>query len=141
MVVPISACSGGTVSPGHPLTDFWLQNLGDIPAPFTVTDAHVTTASGDVPLIVDAVAQVEAPILAAAAYGRAHHVPVFLGEFGSSDEAPMDSRVRWARAVRTCAQQNGIATAWGSFDGNFALVDRSTGAPFPDLLAAVTAGA
>ncbi len=137
--VAVSACSGGELSPSQRLTSFWIQNTGGSPASFTVTDARITTASGDVALLVDPVTQVEGPVLAAAAYGREHDVPVFMGEFGANDLAPMDSRVRWTEAVRTCAVENGVATSYWGFIGNFGLFHPTTGTFDEALLAAVTA--
>jgi aryl-phospho-beta-D-glucosidase BglC (GH1 family) len=145
MTVAVSACSGRTVDPGASLTAVLIQNTGGSPAPFTITDARVTTEAGDIEFFVDPLTQVQEPILAAAEYGREHGVPVFLGEFGANASASMDSRLRWTEAVRTCAVENGLATSYWGFAGDFdipdtfAIFDPSTGTYHEELLDAATA--
>jgi endoglucanase len=59
----------------------------------------------------------------AAAWGKAHHRPIFLGEFGSYDKAPMESRVRYTSAVARAAEARGWSWAYWQFDSDFILYD------------------
>ncbi len=54
---------------------------------------------------------------AAAEWGRRHHAPVLLGEFGASRQLNAPARLAWLRAVRLAAEQQGIGWAlWGYDD-------------------------
>ena len=57
------------------------------------------------------------------AWAKTHNRPVFLGEFGAYDKAPMESRVRYADFVARAAEANGWSWAWWQFDGDFILYD------------------
>ncbi|HTC24803.1 MAG TPA: cellulase family glycosylhydrolase [Gemmatimonadales bacterium] len=58
----------------------------------------------------------------AAAWGREHKVPVFLGEFGASAAtARPDAREAWLRDVRMTAERLGMGWAIWSFDDHFGL--------------------
>lgn len=52
-----------------------------------------------------------------------HRRPVFLGEFGVYEKAPMDSRVRWLSAVSRIAEAHGVPWAYWQFDTDFAVYD------------------
>ena len=52
-----------------------------------------------------------------------HQRPVFLGEFGVYEKAPMESRVRWLSAVARIAEAHGIPWAYWQFDTDFAVYD------------------
>jgi endoglucanase len=58
-------------------------------------------------------AELEAGFDAVAAYARAQDRPVFIGEFGTTNNADMPSRVRWTRFNRELAEQHGFAWAAG----------------------------
>jgi endoglucanase len=73
----------------------------------------------------------------AAAFARARHVPVYMGEFGAIDRADMASRVAWTRAVRVEAERRGFGWAYWDDGAGFAVYDRSRGAWVPELLAAL----
>jgi hypothetical protein len=67
-------------------------------------------------------AAIERRLGAAAAWGREHGVPVFLGEFGAShNAAPPEARVAWLHDVRVAAERLGIGWALWSFDDRFGL--------------------
>ena len=55
--------------------------------------------------------ELEVGFEAVAAYARAHDRPLFLGEFGTSNNADMASRVRWTRFNRQLAERHGFS--WG----------------------------
>ena len=67
--------------------------------------------------------QVKIDLEKAAAWGRAHDRPLYLGEFGAYDKAPMESRVRYAAYVARTAESLGISWAWWQFDSDFLLYD------------------
>jgi len=58
----------------------------------------------------------------AAAWGRQHAVPVFLGEFGASrTAAPPADRAAWIRDVRVAAERLGVPWGVWGFDDGFGL--------------------
>jgi aryl-phospho-beta-D-glucosidase BglC (GH1 family) len=59
----------------------------------------------------------------AAAWAREHNRPVFLGEFGAYDKAPMESRTRYVGSVARAAEQRGWSWAYWQFDSDFILYD------------------
>jgi aryl-phospho-beta-D-glucosidase BglC (GH1 family) len=58
-----------------------------------------------------------------AAWAKDHHRPIYLGEFGAYDKAPMESRVRYVGAVARAAEQQGWSWAYWQFDSDFILYD------------------
>ncbi|HVU22293.1 MAG TPA: glycoside hydrolase family 5 protein [Rhizomicrobium sp.] len=56
-------------------------------------------------------------------WSNLHRRPVFLGEFGVYEKAPMDSRVRWLSAVSRIAEAHGVPWAYWQFDTDFAVYD------------------
>ena len=59
----------------------------------------------------------------AASWAKEHDRPLFLGEFGAYDKAPMDSRVRYLTTVARAAEQHGWSWAYWQFDSDFILYD------------------
>ena len=57
------------------------------------------------------------------AWSDANHRPIFLGEFGAYDKAPMEYRVIWDAAVARGAEARGFAWAYWQFDPDFKLYD------------------
>jgi endoglucanase len=57
------------------------------------------------------------------AWAKEHNRPVFLGEFGVYDKAPMDSRLRYLKFVTRTAEKLGWSWAYWQFDGDFILYD------------------
>lgn len=55
-----------------------------------------------------------------------HHVPLFLGEFGISKEAPAQTRIRWTSAVASEANALGISYGYWEFASNFGIYDLKT---------------
>ena len=67
-------------------------------------------------------AAIERRLGSAAAWGREHGVPVFLGEFGASHKAaPPEARAAWLHDVRLAAERLGMGWAIWSFDDRFGL--------------------
>jgi endoglucanase len=63
--------------------------------------------------------------------------PLFLGEFGTSNNADLASRVRWTRFNRRLAEEHGIPWGIWSFAPTFAIYDLTARVFNPDLLAAL----
>ena len=59
----------------------------------------------------------------AASWAKQHDRPLFLGEFGAYDKAPMESRVRYTASVARAAEQRGWSWAYWQFDSDFILYD------------------
>ena len=64
-------------------------------------------------------AQLAAHLDQAAAYGAAHDLPVFLGEFGVYREVPEAARADWISAVRNGAEARGIGWCHWGFAAEF----------------------
>jgi endoglucanase len=62
----------------------------------------------------------------AAAWGKAHDRPIFLGEFGAYQAADMDSRARWTRFVAREAERLGFSWANWEFCSGFGAYDAQT---------------
>ena len=72
-----------------------------------------------------------------AAWSKAHNRPIFLGEFGAYDKAPLESRVRYAEAVARTAESHGWSWAWWQFDSDFILYDLDKGSWTEPILKAL----
>ncbi len=83
------------------------------------------------------IAQVSSDFDAVAAWGKTHNRPIFLGEFGAYDKAPMDDRVLWTRTVARAAEAHGFATAYWQFSSDFILYDFKTQAFVEPILHAL----
>jgi endoglucanase len=59
----------------------------------------------------------------AEAWSEEHDRPIFLGEFGAYDKAPMASRVRWTDFVARQAEARGWSWAYWQFDSDFIAYD------------------
>ena len=59
----------------------------------------------------------------AAAWGSAHHRPIFLGEFGSFSRGDMDSRARWTAFVARTAEARGFPWGYWEFCSGFGVYD------------------
>jgi endoglucanase len=68
-------------------------------------------------------AAVEGDFAKAQAWAKEHNRPIFLGEFGVYDKAPMDSRVRYLKFVTAAAEKLGWSWAYWQFDSDFILYD------------------
>jgi endoglucanase len=59
----------------------------------------------------------------AQSWAKQHDRPLFLGEFGAYDKAPMGSRARYVASVARAAEQRGWSWAYWQFDSDFILYD------------------
>jgi endoglucanase len=71
----------------------------------------------------DEIAAIQQDFDKAAAWGKEQHRPIFLGEFGAYDKAPMDSRARYTANIARAAEQRGWSWAYWQFDSDFVLYD------------------
>lgn len=60
-------------------------------------------------------------------WSEENHIPIFLGEFGVTKEAPAQSRKRWIEAVRKEAEANGFAWGYWEFASGFGIYDLKSG--------------
>lgn len=63
----------------------------------------------------------------ASAWSEETGVPLLMGEFGSYEKAPMDSRIAWTKYVRAEAERRGFAWSYWEFGAGFGLYDRAAG--------------
>jgi endoglucanase len=75
----------------------------------------------------------------AAAWAKENRRPLYLGEFGVSEEANGQARALWAGAVAREAERLGFSWAYWQFSSNFGAYDRTTGTWIPQLLQALMA--
>lgn len=73
----------------------------------------------------------------AAAWGKKHHRPIFLGEFGAYSMGPLASRVRWTAAVARAAESENMSWAYWEFAAGFGIYDLATAKWRPELLKAL----
>ncbi|MBI3714883.1 MAG: glycoside hydrolase family 5 protein [Betaproteobacteria bacterium] len=74
---------------------------------------------------------------AMASWAAKRNRPLFLGEFGASDNADMASRVRWTAFVRELAEARGFAWGYFNFAVRFSAFDMTTGKWRQELLASL----
>lgn len=73
----------------------------------------------------------------AKAWADKHNVPLFLGEFGISKEAPAQTRVNWTSAVASEANKLGISYGYWEFASGFGIYDLKTTTWNSDMLKAI----
>jgi endoglucanase len=57
------------------------------------------------------------------AWAKKQDRPVFLGEFGAYDKAPLEDRIKYTSAVARAAEERGWAWGYWQFDSNFIVYD------------------
>ena len=67
----------------------------------------------------DQLAALDRDLDKAADWGKAHDRPLFLGEFGAYNKAPMPSRITWTNAVARAAEARGISWSYWEFGSGF----------------------
>jgi endoglucanase len=82
-------------------------------------------------------ASVKADLAVVADWAKEEGRPVYLGEFGVYEGAPMAARVRYADFLARTAEGFGWPWAYWQFDHDFALFDMETQVFVPDLLNAL----
>lgn len=58
-----------------------------------------------------------------AAWAKANHRPILIGEFGAYDKGEMSMRAAWASAVAKAAEARGFAWTWWQFESSFSIYD------------------
>jgi endoglucanase len=82
-------------------------------------------------------AALERDLERAAAWGRQHRRPLYVGEFGAYQAADLASRVAWTAAVARAAERRGMSWAYWEFCAGFGVYDRQTQAWRRPLLEAL----
>jgi endoglucanase len=59
----------------------------------------------------------------AAAWGREHHRPMYLGEFGAFSKGDLDSRARWTACVARTAESLGLSWSYWEYSEGFGAYD------------------
>jgi endoglucanase len=59
----------------------------------------------------------------AAAWGQAHHRPMYLGEFGAYSKGDLDSRARWTACIARTAEARGMAWSYWEYCEGFGAYD------------------
>lgn len=59
----------------------------------------------------------------AADYGRKNNRPIYLGEFGAFEKAPLESRVTWTSSIARSAEARGFSWAYWEFGAGFGIYD------------------
>lgn len=78
--------------------------------------------------------RVEKTIEFAALWSKAHHAPVYCGEFGVlRDYAPPAMRDQWLHDMRAAMEKNNIGWAMWDYQANFGVVTKLNGVTTPDL--------
>lgn len=68
-------------------------------------------------------AKIEKDFDIAQAWAKKEGRPVYLGEFGAYDKAPLEDRVKYTAAVARAAEKRGWAFGYWQFDSNFIVYD------------------
>lgn len=63
----------------------------------------------------------------AAKWGKANNRPIYLGEFGAYQNAPMASRVKWTNTMAREAEARGFSWAYWEFAAGFGIYDPKKG--------------
>ena len=56
-------------------------------------------------------------------YGKAQNRPMFMGEFGTYEKGPLESRIAWTRFIRDEAEARGFSWAYWEYNGGFGIYD------------------
>lgn len=106
---------------GATWTDAKVRDIRD--RPWGMTDADANAVRHDFDKIV--------------AWARENQRPIFVGEFGSYEKAPMESRVRWTQTIARECEARGFSWAYWEFGSGFGAYDPSKDAWRPELLRAL----
>lgn len=101
----------------------WSPDLAVLPDTDWGSDAEKSSVRSDLEIV--------------ARWAKAQDRPVYLGEFGVYEAAPMTARVRYTEFLARTAESLGWPWAYWQFDHDFALFDLETQTFVPDLLKAL----
>lgn len=85
----------------------------------------------------DEIAYLKSRLTTAKDWADANNVPLFLGEFGISNKAPLDTRISWTLAVASEANALGISYAYWEFASGFGIYDLETSTWNEEMLHAI----
>jgi len=71
-------------------------------------------------------------------YSDLHNVPVYIGEFGATDEADNASRLRWVGQVKSLVEEHGFSAAYWKFCTNWGVYDHTLECYYSDMLKTLT---
>lgn len=71
----------------------------------------------------DEVEQLKRDFAEAAKWAKEQNRPIYLGEFGVYEKAPLESRAEWTRAVASEASAHGFSIAYWDFGAGFGVYD------------------
>lgn len=74
----------------------------------------------------DEIAKVVKELEDAARWSREHRVPIYLGEFGAYEKAPLASRVLWTETVARNCERLGFSWSYWEFGAGFGAYDLGT---------------
>ncbi len=80
---------------------------------------------------------VQSDFAAAIQYGRDHHVPIHIGEFGAFNKADLASRARWTTYLSRYFESQGFSWAYWEFCAGFGIYNPSTKAYVEELVDAL----
>lgn len=60
-------------------------------------------------------------------WSKKNNRPIYLGEFGAYEKAPLESRVAWTSTVAREAEARGWSWAYWEFGAGFGVYDRAKG--------------
>lgn len=60
-------------------------------------------------------------------WGRLNHRPIYIGEFGTLETAPMSDRAAWTATVARQAESHGFSWSYWQFENDFAAYDNKSG--------------
>lgn len=72
-----------------------------------------------------------------AAWAKENQRPIYVGEFGTYNKAPMESRIRWTRTLARECEARGFSWAYWEFGAGFGAYDPSKETWRPELLRAL----
>lgn len=83
------------------------------------------------------ISYLDSRLKSAKAWADGNHVPLFLGEFGISREASVQTRVKWTSAVADEANKLGIGYGYWEFASGFGIYDLKTSTWNTDMVKAI----
>ncbi len=140
--VSLSACGAqpSTSGSGYSVPRVVLQNASASSIdPFVLSRLELVGGGHTLALLTTERGRISTAFDQVGAWATSHgNVPVFVGEFGTYQDADPTSRVAWTEAVRKAAEAHRFSWAYWDFDTGFGVYDSQTGAWHADLLHALT---
>jgi hypothetical protein len=71
-------------------------------------------------------------------YSDLHNVPIYIGEFGVTDDAPNASRLRWVGQLKDFMEERGFSASYWKFCTNWGVYDHLLECYYTDMLQILT---